>query len=132
MIRSMYTRNTQTNTVDSQLKPMPPLQHLRRRILENDIFIVFVAQQILAVLDAINVLLHRLRIQRRLLSFTFLLRGHRIALLFARDFLEAVELFSVELVEFAIDVLDCVFCSRDDDVFAVSMYVSGDTNRENG
>lgn len=37
------------------------------------------------------------------------------------DLLQSEELFSVQLIELAVDVGDCVFRARDDNVFAVCM-----------
>ena len=42
-----------------------------------------------------------------------------ISLLLARDLLEAVEFFSIQLVQFGVDVLDGVFCAGDNDMLAV-------------
>lgn len=81
--------------------------------LENDILVVLVAQHVFALgcilcLLAVVGLLLGLE-SRRLLD-------GRISLLLARHLLQAVELFSVQLVELRVDVLDGVFCAWDDDV----------------
>jgi len=58
-----------------------------------------------------------------LLEFLFGLSGclflSRILLLLVGDLFQAVEFFSVQLVELGIDVLDGVLCARDDYVLTV-------------
>jgi hypothetical protein len=89
--------------------------------LEDDVLVVLVAQQILA-LDSVFCSLFGLSV------FVLSLCGNpllscglfcgSIALLLGRDLFQAVELLSVELVELRVDVLDCVFGAGDNDVLA--------------
>jgi hypothetical protein len=53
------------------------------------------------------------------LGFPLFLCNSGIAFLCSLDFLEAVKLFSVKLVEFGIDVFDCVLGSGYNNVLAV-------------
>ena len=114
-IRSASTAEMETATtmvVDPETRPMCFHTSKCGHVSEDDVLVVLVAQQVFALgcVFGVGALGGILLFQSR----CFLDRS--VSLLLARDFLEAVEFLAVELVELRVDVLDCVFCSRDDDV----------------
>jgi len=85
---------------------------------KNDVLVVFVTQHVLALGCIFLSLCTLLRI---LLLQPSSLFDCGISLLLAGDFLEAVKLLSVQLVELGVDVLDGVLCTWDDDMFAAAV-----------
>jgi hypothetical protein len=85
---------------------------------KDDILVILVTKQVLA-LGGVVCLRSLIRLFLLRLSGC-LLRGS-ILLLLIGHLLQAVELFSIELVQLGVDILDCVFCSRNDDMFTVQV-----------
>jgi hypothetical protein len=90
---------------------------------EDDVLVVLVAQKVLALgcifLCLLTILVVLLRQPGSLLH-------GGVSLFLARHFLQAVKLFSVQLVELGVDVLDGVFCAWNDDMLAVAVSIGVD------
>lgn len=79
---------------------------------ENDVLVILLAQNVLWF----GIILPVCLLVLCLYAFGFLSSG--VSLFLARDLFQSVELLSVELVKFGVDVLDCVFGSWNDDMLA--------------
>jgi hypothetical protein len=83
---------------------------------EYHILIILIAKHILGILLVSSSLP---LIPTLIFSIARRIRRFGIPLFSALDFLQSVEFFAVEFVEFGVDVFDCVFCARNDDVLAL-------------
>jgi len=83
---------------------------------EDDVLVVLVSQHVFAlscILAFVDILFLVVFLEPRSLL------DSSVSLLLARHLLQAVKLFSVQLVELGVDVLDSVLGARDNDMFAV-------------
>lgn len=92
---------------------------------ENDVLFFLITQDVFGDLVLGDILDGSVAGLCRRLLFPLCLLFLGIPLLLTRDLFQSVELFSVELVEFGVDVLDGVFGPGDNDVLATDWSVGG-------